>query len=135
MSVNTVKEAESLQVVCKLSYDGRYIVPAISGFVVGNIDTLETAGEWLEQMYQQRKGKGSVTAARRWIDENGPRFEVRQVSAFRKILYDRLKSRKVVNTSDDVELAARIMNRNYERHANRKPRAKVLDAVIPKEQR
>jgi hypothetical protein len=61
MAVDTLKDAKALQIfTCVLAYDGkRYIINHSSGFERGNVDSLETAGQWLEQMYQKIKTRKS----------------------------------------------------------------------------
>jgi hypothetical protein len=56
-SVQSQEDAKALQVLCGVcSYDdARYLISPSSGFVKGNVDTLDKAGIWLESMYQKIK--------------------------------------------------------------------------------
>lgn len=65
MSVDSIEEAEQLQVfACKQTYpdekgQSRYVVPRASGFEVSNVKSLDAAGDWLEEQYQQLKRRSN----------------------------------------------------------------------------
>lgn len=81
MSVDSIQDAEDLQILtCKRAYgyanvklglnletgemesseprkDHRYKISSLSGFVVDDSNTLDAAGEWLEEQYQSMKAR------------------------------------------------------------------------------
>lgn len=59
MSVETVEDAESLQTLtCSYLRDGRYSINRSSGFVQGDVDSMEAAGEYLAKSYEWMQAKG-----------------------------------------------------------------------------
>jgi len=84
MTVNTIEEAESLQILCaKKTYgyanfqitmdqetgemhsnepekDHRYKILSKSGFIEGDITSIDIAGEWLDDMYLQYIRKENI---------------------------------------------------------------------------